>query len=352
MIILFKASAKGIKYCKTGKGNFSEGEIEAGLMEKFLEETKKEGTARAAGYLLYHGGEYIRRNILRLDKSGIQKAEKTLKYLPEHNALIVRLIKKAVKKLGEIPHFLFCDTAFFLNIPEKSAKYAVAHGLQEAEIRRFGSAGLYHQWVWNNFAEKISAGKIVSIRLDDYPCMAAISEGKAVETSTGFTPVEGLPSITSCGDVDPTIILQMHSAGISIPDINSLLAEKSGFSAYCGTKVKMSDVAKGKNKGPLREIFAYHLIKYTGAFVNIMGGVDAIVFTGTNLHQKESIIYEMCKHLDFIGLKDKIKEKAVCKTEEITRLTKSNSKVHVLCAEADRWKIMAELLKKEEDYTW
>lgn len=277
-------------------------------------------------YLLPNGGEEIDRPVSLLTGGLLAKMERCVKFLPEQNDVIYKTAKHLFAKFPDSRHVLFCDTSFFIGLPKTASTYAIPHNLIKKGIRRYGGYGLCHQQAWEEVRSRFGKGvqRVISVYLGGTPNIAAIKNGAPVETTIGFTAVEGIPSASACGDIDPTIIFQLHAEGMSFERINDLLSEESGL---------------GCIPGKAREVLKYHIVRYVGAFISVLGGVDAVVFTAENIKDSKKLISEICHLLDFLGFKSKMNLR---KSGGGTILSKDNSRIKGLCLQYDKCKILNE----------
>ena len=278
------------------------------------------------GYLLPNGGEEIDKPVSLLTDKSLIGMERCIKFLPESNNIIYEAASYLSKKFPDSRHVLFCDTAFFINLPEKASTYAIPYKLREKGIRRYGGYGLCHQWAWEEtkraFGKDVQ--KVISVYLGNPPNLAAIRNGMPVETTIGFTSVEGIPSLNACGDIDPTVVFQLHAEGMSFERINNLLSRGSGLSCL-------------SNKAS--EVLRYHIVRYIGAFISILGGVDALVFTAEGIEETKDFILGICHLLDFLGFESRMR---IRKTTNGVILSEDGSKIKGLCLKYDKRKILNE----------
>ena len=276
------------------------------------------------GYLLPNGGEEIVSPVSVLTGKLLAGMEKCVKLLPEHNNIIYKAANYMSARFAGSTHVLFCDTSFFIGLPKKACTYAIPYKLRKKGIRRYGGYGLCHQWAWEEARRTFGKNvrKVVSVYLGNTTNISAIKDGTPVETTIGFTSIEGIPSLNACGDIDPTIIFQLHADGMSFDRINDLLSKGSGLAS-------LSDKAG--------EVLQYHIIRYIGAFISTLGGADAIVFVTEDVKASKKIILRTCHLLDFLGFKSRIK------TAKMTGgmvISGRNSKIKGLCLQYDKWKVL------------
>jgi acetate kinase len=235
-----------------------------------------------------------------------------------------------------------------VDLPPEVSTYAVPYELRKKGVRRYGGQGLLHQWAWDKVkasAEK-NISKALSVYLGDYSNMVAVKDGLPRETSMGFTSVEGIISAVSCGDIDPTVIFQLYSTGMSFEAINSLLSKESGFTALLGRKAGFSDLLdakRGAKEIALNKIYCYNILKYLGGFICALGGVDTLVFTGEEIKRGIPLVRRICENLGFLGLKLRPRHTA---GKGVISLTQRSSRIKVFCLEYDRWEILAQRFKE------
>jgi acetate kinase len=341
MILLIRPDFPFMEFCRVQNGRFFVNRVAYSPEEitTIVDETDK---IEAVGHFLFHGGTIFKDTVNELDESLLDKIEKSVVFSPENNGLTLKIARILLEKLPRVPQVLFCDTAYFSDLPEQASTYAVSHIFREYGIRRHGGYGLLHCWIW----EKVrflspDTGAIISVHLGDNPNIVAIRAGKPVETTIGFTPVEGLLSSTSCGDVDPTIVFQLHSKGVSFEDIAGILSNESGFKGLTGEECGYLDVLSAGHSGNIsavKRILYYNIIRYIGAFTSVLGGVDKIVFVSKHLLPSMEFIREICANLGFIGLSDG--DITVVKSGEKSC---GNAAIGgVLCVEQSQWSVMAQ----------
>jgi acetate kinase len=306
----------------------------------------KSKNPKAIGYLLHHGGEEITEPAKLIPQASLSQIENSVRFLPAHNEMTLRLARYWVREMPEIPHVLFCDTALFANLPSEASTYAIPYRLRNEGIRRYGGDGLCHQWTWqqaNALKSKVYK-RMISVHLGDATNVAASLNGKAVETSIGFTPIEGIISSTGCGDIDTAIVLQLVSAGMSLEEVNQLLSREGGFAGLLGKRHGLVNILHANGDGSVnftRELFSYQLKKYIGAFVAVLGGLDALVFACDDPGKSGLLIGEICLSLGFLGLKtrENPNEQHGCRI-----FSEDDSGIDVLCFKYDQWNTLAKNL--------
>jgi acetate kinase len=181
---------------------------------------------------------------------------------------------------------------------------------------------------------------LISIYLGNNTNITAIKNNRPLDTSIGFTPTEGIMSLGGCGDIDPTIVFNLNSDGLAFNEINELLSHKSGFSAFLGKNASFFDVINNKEKGTtanVKEVFSYSIIKYIGAFIAELGGVDSIVFSSENLWATRSFILEILNKLQFLEVKCKLEDD---QHEDFFKISVPDSEIKVYCFNYKKWNVL------------
>lgn len=350
-MLLFEPEAPYLKWYMINKGKIEEGKclFESKCMDAVSEKLGDIKDVGKIGYILYYGGEEIKSPVNRLTEKNIIDFEKCIKYSPELNDITFKTAKYWMKRIPAAKHFLFSDTAFFLNLPKEACTYAIPYELSENGVKRYGGYGLLHQWVYKKteLLNKSGMHRLISVYLGNNTNIAAIKNNRPLDISIGFSRIEGIMSSGGCGDIDPTIIFNLNSDGLAFNEINKLLSQESGFSAFLGKNANFFDVIKNKDKGPaadVNEIFSYSIIKYIGAYIAELGGVDAIVFSSENLLAANSFIMDIINKLQFLGVKCKMIEPWL---KDFFKISEPTSKIKVYCFNYKKWNIFNQIFKKE-----
>jgi len=297
----------------------------------------------AIAYYITMGGNEITEPIQRISTKILSSMERSIKFMPEVNNIIFKIAEKLFNRFPTIPQFLICETAYFINLPLEASIYAVPYSLYASGVRRYGGDGIIHQWVAEQMQDY---RRIISIHLGSATNIAAIKDGNPVESTLGFSSVEGLPSMHSCGDIDPTIIFQLLSEGMSLNEINQILTRRSGFAGFLGKE--FDDIVFFKNSN-ITDILKYKILQYIGSFISIMGGVESIVFFSEDLGITGSFILKICRELKFLGVRCRTNFDSIKKT--LFEMSLKDSQVKIFCAEYSKWRILYEKIKnycKEE----
>ena len=273
-------------------------------------DTKKD--IEAVGHRVVHGGESFSDSIL-ITNEVINVLQENIELAPLHNPPNIKGIQACKKLLPDAPQVGVFDTAFHMKMPPKAYLYGLPYELyKKYKIRRYGFHGTSHLFVSNRAAEilgkDINELRIVTAHLGNGCSMAAVKFGQSIETSMGFTPLEGLLMGTRSGDIDPAVILYiMGKEGLSLHEAATLLNKHSGLTGVSGVSSDMREILGAVKDGHKRakfafEMFCYRIKKYFGAYAAAMGGVDAFVFTGGIGENSSEVRTAVCNDLKFFGL--------------------------------------------------
>ena len=266
--------------------------------------------------------------------------EKYIDLAPLHNPPNLKGIYAMKELLPDIPQIGVFDTAFHQTMPPYAYMYAIPHTLYiKYGIRRYGFHGTSHRYVstraFDIIGEKCINSKIISCHLGNGASVAAIKNGKSVDTSMGLTPVEGLIMGTRTGDLDLGVLTYiMRREEIGITEANTLINKHSGILGITGISSDMREVEEAAEKGNWRaslglDMYHYRIRKYIGAYAAAMGGVDILIFTGGIGENAYLTRSEFFKDFEYLGLKfDAEKNKGVRGKEKI--ISADNSKVTVI----------------------
>ncbi len=278
----------------------------------------------AVGHRVVHAGEKYSASVV-IDNSVMIALEACIELAPLHNPPNIIGIKAIEELLPGVQNVGVFDTAFHQTMPKAAYVYALPYEYYERDhVRRYGFHGTSHRYVSQRTAEllgkPLSETKIITCHLGNGASLAAIDGGKSVDTSMGFTPLEGLVMGTRCGDIDPQIVTYiMGKEKLTLEQMNDIMNKKSGVLGISGVSSDFRDIEDAAKAGNERAVLAldiYHsnVRKYIAAYAAVLGSVDAIVFTaglGENgIESREAI----CENLGFMGahidpLKNKVRGK-------------------------------------------
>lgn len=295
----------------------------------------------AVGHRVVHAGERFKGSVY-ITKEVIEALEECIDLAPLHNPPNLKGIYSITNLLPKIPQVGVFDTAFHQTMPDYSYLYGIPYSLYEKyKIRRYGFHGSSHRYVSQRAAEilgkKVEDLRIITCHLGNGASIAAIKNGKSLDTSMGMTPIEGLMMGTRTGDLDIGAFLQIiNKEEIDISVANTLVNKHSGMLGVSGVSSDMRDVEKAAEEGNKRaivtlEMYYYRIKKYIGSYAAAMGGVDAIVFTGGVGENDPATRQLTTKDLEFMGVKfDQSKNAGLRGKEAIISAEDSAVKVMVV----------------------
>lgn len=242
------------------------------------------------GHRVVHGAEEFRESAI-INNAVLDQIEKCSKLAPLHNPANLAGIKACMEIFPGIPQIAVFDTAFHQTLPPESFLYALPYEWYEKYgVRRYGFHGTSHRYVAEKAAEflhkPLASCNFITMHLGNGCSMAAIRQGKVIDTTMGLTPLEGLVMGTRCGDIDTAIVFHMLSAGgLTLDQVRDSLEKKSGLVGISGVSRDLRDVTEAAAKGHERaklalQIFARRVRKYIGAYLIEIGKADALIFTG------------------------------------------------------------------------
>jgi len=294
---------------------------------------------QAVGHRVVHAGEKFNGSVY-ITNEVIDALEECIDLAPLHNPPNLKGIYSITQLLPEVPQVGVFDTAFHQTMPDFVYLYGIPYSLYEKhKIRRYGFHGSSHRFVSQRACEilgkKIEDLKIITCHLGNGASIAAIKNGKSLDTSMGMTPIEGLMMGTRTGDLDIGAFIQIiNKEEIDIPIANTLVNKHSGMLGVSGVSSDMRDVELAAEQGNKRakvtlEMYYYRIRKYIGAYAAAMGGVDLIIFTGGVGENDSATRYLTTKDMEYMGLEfDQEKNKGLRGKEAI--LSKESSRVTVM----------------------
>ena len=262
------------------------------------------------GHRVVHGGELFQ-EATSIDDEVLSQIEDLSELAPLHNPVNARGIAIARTQWSDLPHIAVFDTAFHSSLPHRAQAYAIPTELSEKySIRRYGFHGTSHQYVCRAAADFMGLPmrelRLISCHLGSGASVAAVEYGRSIETSMGMTPLEGLVMGSRSGDVDAGVLTYlMKKEGLDFNRLDEMLNRESGLMGIAGDN-DMRDIEERAEKGDEKsrlaiQVFAHRLRKYIGAYAAVMGGVDAIIFTG-GIGENSAVIRERAaQRLEFLG---------------------------------------------------
>ncbi len=267
----------------------------------------------AVGHRVVHGGETFSGSVLITDRV-VKALVDNIELAPLHNPPNIKGIEAAKAHLPNTPQCGIFDTSFHSTMPEHAYLYGIPYELYKRyKIRKYGFHGTSHRFVSQKAAmmlgKPIEELKIITAHLGNGSSMAAIDGGKSIDTTMGFTPLEGLIMGTRCGDMDPSVILYiMSKEGLNMSEANTLMNKHSGLIGLSGDSSDMREIESGVMEGDKRakrafDAFTYRIKKYVGSYIAALGGCDALVFTGGIGENSPMVRNAVCSNMEFLGIK-------------------------------------------------
>ena len=303
----------------------------------------------AVGHRMVHGGERFSKSVL-LDKEVLEAFVACNDLAPLHNPANLKGVNAVSAILPNIPQVGVFDTAFHQTMPDYAYLYAVPYELYEKYgVRRYGFHGTSHRYVSQRVCEylgiKAEGLRLITCHIGNGGSIAAIKDGKCIDTTMGLTPLEGLMMGTRSGDIDAgAVTFIMDKEGLTTTGVSNLLNKKSGVLGISGVSSDMREleaaVAEGNPKAILAEnMYFYRIKKYIGAYAAALGGVDVILFTGGVGENQASCRAGVCEGLEFMGVKIDAEKNKVRGEEAI--ISSDDSKVKVVVIPTDEELLIA-----------
>lgn len=267
----------------------------------------------AVGHRVAHGGEYFKGSSL-VDEKAYEEIEKLCALAPLHNPANLLGINAVKELMPGTPNVAVFDTAFHQTMPDYAFAYAIPYEYYEKYgVRRYGFHGTSHKFVAARGAEfagiEIGNSRIVTCHLGNGSSIAAVKDGRSIDTSMGFTPLEGLPMGTRSGSLDPTIIPFLGKMeNLSPAEMEKMLNKRSGLLGVSGVSSDCRDIEEAAAAGNPRaslalNLLCYNIKKYIGAYSAALGGVDLVVFTGGIGENSAPTRSDVCDGLEYLGIK-------------------------------------------------
>ncbi len=319
----------------------------------------------AVGHRIVQGGPYFCESVL-VDDTVIEDLSKCIDLAPVHTQPHLYGINGCRAAMPDIPQVLVFDTAFHQTMPEEAYLYALPYDMcQKYKIRRYGFHGTSHRYVSGRAIEFLGLdpdnSKIVTCHLGNGSSISAVKNGKVIDTSMGFTPLEGIIMGTRCGSIDPAIVpFIMEKEGFTPHEMQDFMNKQCGVAGFSKISSDMRDIeaelAKD-NPDAMRicKMLAYGIKKYIGSYSAAMNGLDAIVFTA-GVGENTALVRELSvKDLDYLGVKFDVKKNYdIWRIKEDTVLSLPDSKVKVACIPTNEELVIAqdtmEVLKNGTKY--
>ena len=294
----------------------------------------------AIGHRVVHGGSKYTQSV-RIDDEVIKGIEELCELAPLHNPAALQGINACIEIFGkDIPQVAVFDNAFHSTMPPEAYMFAVPYEYYEKyKVRRYGFHGTSHRFVSAAVADRLGKDikdlKIITCHVGNGSSITAVKNGKVVDTSMGFTPLDGFMMGTRSGSLDPSVVtFIMDKEGLTAAQMDTLLNKKSGMLGISGVSSDDRDIQaaikEGNERAALgRKMLWYQIRKFIGSYAAVMNGVDAIVFTGGIGENVADMRADICKNLSYLGVEidEKVNAEAILGKE--AKFSTANSKVDV-----------------------
>lgn len=295
----------------------------------------------AVGHRIVASGEYFKKTTLVTPEVLKTLEEKTFELAPLHNPAAATGLRACMEVMPGTPMALVFDTSFHQTMPEKAYLYGIAYDdYKEYGVRKFGAHGTSHKFVSQEAAKYLGKKpedlKIVTCHLGNGSSITAVDGGKCVDTSMGFTPLAGVLMGTRSGDIDASAVeFLARKKGLSHAEMVTYLNKKCGVAGISGVSSDFRDLEAGVAKGNERcklalDMFSYQTKKFVGAYAAAMGGLDCIVFTAGIGENTPMVRADVCKGLEFLGVKFDDEKNALKNDGSVREISAPDSKVKVL----------------------
>lgn len=266
----------------------------------------------AVGHRIVHGGAYFSESV-RVTDEVIAKLELCRDLAPLHTGAHLMGIRGCIAAMPETPQVLVFDTAFHQTMPDYAYTYPIPYEMaQEYQIRRYGAHGTSHRYVSGEMCKilgRTEGTKIITCHLGNGSSISAVKDGKVIDTSMGFTPLDGLEMGTRCGGIDPAIVpFIMAKKGFTPDEMSNFMNKECGLLGVSGLSPDCRDLGEAVKAGHKRaalavNILTYQIKKFIGSYAAAMNGLDAVVFTAGIGENRDEIRAAACRDLDWLGIK-------------------------------------------------
>ncbi len=318
---------------------------------------KKEGVIKslneiaAVGHRFVQGGWLFKKSCL-IDEKAMKNLDKLVELSPLHAKANMAGVKGCLSVMPNIPNVAVFDTSFHSTMPAKAYMYGIKYeDYEKYHIRKYGAHGTSHRFVTSEVArilgKKPEQLKIITVHVGNGSSITAVNHGKSVDTTMGLTPLEGLIMGTRSGDLDPTVVSYLATKkGVSATDVTNYLNKECGILGVSGVSSDMREINEAIKSGNKRarlalDMLIYRVKKYIGAYLAVLGGVDAIVFTGGIGENQEDLREEALSNMEYAGIViDKEKNNNIPRGT-IEEISTKESKVKVYRIPTDEEKLIA-----------
>lgn len=304
------------------------------------------------GHRVVHGGQEYSESIV-ITPAVKEAIARLAIFAPVHNPANLEGIEAIEQLLPNVPQVAVFDTAFHSQLPLSAAVYPIPYEYYQQGIRRYGFHGINHQYCAIKTAQLLQRDlkslRLITCHLGNGCSLAAIEEGTSIDTTMGFTPLEGLMMGSRSGSVDPGILIHLLRQGIDADKLDEILNKASGLQGISGgsgdMRQIMSEIAEGNSRAQLAfDMYVHRLRSHIGAMVATLGGLDALVFTGGVGENQPQVRAAACKKFEFLGLKLDLNKNSQPSLNQDISAIDSTVRVLVIQAEED-WAIATQCWK-------
>lgn len=322
------------------------------LLDREVGCLKSADEIEAIGHRVVHGGPYFAESVLVTDEV-LSILEKCTSYAPLHTPAHVMGIKGCKSVMPNTPEVLVFDTAFHQTMPKETYMYGVSYDMYDKyQIRRYGAHGTSHRYVSREMI-KILGGeaegkKIVTCHIGNGSSITAVKDGKCLDTSMGFTPLDGIMMGTRCGAIDPAIVPYiMEKENMSPKEVDNYMNKKCGFLGISGISSDSRDLQRAMAEGDERaklafDMLCYQIKKFIGAYSASMGGLDAVVFTAGIGEHVSYIREKSLEGLEYLGVELDTERNDFEHSSDPVKLSKDTSRVAVYMIPTNEELVIAE----------
>lgn len=307
---------------------------------------------KAVGHRVVHGGETFKDSV-HIDDLVIEAIEHAFDLAPLHNPPNLKGIEAAMHYLPDAVHVAVFDTAFHHSLPSEAYLYAIPNRLyRRYKIRKYGFHGTSHYYVSRRYYQlkdiPSNGSKLITCHLGNGCSLAAIKDGKSIDTSMGFTPLSGLVMGTRSGDIDPSIMFYLvEKEEIPLTHLHAMLNRSSGLLGLSGYAADMRDLIAEAENGDRRceqaiDVFCYRVKQYLGSYFATLNGCDAVIFTAGIGENSAYIRSRICKNMEYLGIAidEELNQNVPSDAKEF-KISKSDSKVEVYIIPTDEELVIA-----------
>jgi acetate kinase len=275
----------------------------------------------------------------RITPEVVSELQACVHFAPLHIPVALQLIAEAEHAYGDVPQFACFDTAFHTTMPETAARFPLSRALYDEGIRRYGFHGLSYESIVHQLGSKLPS-RVVMAHLGSGASLAAVKDGKSVDTSMGLTPTGGIPMATRTGDLDPGVLLYLQRAKTMDADsLEKLLNHDAGLKALSGGTSDMRKLQSAAEQGDQNaklalEVFCMAIRKFIAAYTSVLGGLDMLIFAGGIGEHSVQVRSGVCNGLTFLGIAiDATKNEA---SDGMISTPGSSAQVRVVPSQEDR----------------